>query len=190
MAGSDFQYSNVNAQLLAIIVERATGKRYAQYLADRLWSRLGAAPASLWLDHVNGIPRGFCCLFASARDWLRVGRLFLERGRVGTDQVVPAQWIEDMITPSLSNKNYGYQVWLGSPQGIQRKYNDSSPSQAFHSSPFAAPDIIFIDGFGGQRVYIVPSLELIIVRTGRVIFNWDDAILPNEIIHAMHSLPL
>ncbi len=50
--------------------------------------------------------------------------------------------------------------------------------------------MIFIDGFGGQRVYMVPSLELIIVRTGRVIFNWDDAILLNEIIHAMHKLPL
>ena len=185
--GSEFQYSNANAQLLTLLVERATGKRYAQYLSERLWSRLGTGPAAVWLDREAGMPRGFCCLFASARDWVRVGLLFLDGGRVAGEQVVPEQWIRDMTTPAKTNPNYGYQVWLGSPPGRERIYNKFSPAKAFHSEPFAAADMIYVDGFGGQRVYVVPSLDLVIVRTGEAKTDWDDAIVPNAIIRAIRS---
>lgn len=183
-AGSEFQYANANAQLLGLVLEKASGQRYAQYLSGRLWSRLGAPPAAVWLDREGGTPRTFCCLYASARAWLRVGRLIMSGGRVGEDQVVPADWIRDMTTPSPANPNYGYQVWLGSPPGTERRYHDWTV-KAFHSEPFAAQDMIFIDGFGGQRVYIVPSQELIIVRTGRALPDWDDARIPNAILRAI-----
>ena len=183
-AGSEFQYANANAQLLGLVLEKAAGKRYAQYLSERLWSRLGTPSAAVWLDREGGTPRTFCCLHTSARGWLRVGRLIVDGGRVGDDQVVPAAWIRDMTTPSPTNPNYGYQVWLGSPPGTERKYHDWTV-KAFHSEPFAAADVIFIDGFGGQRVYMVPSQELIIVRTGRAQQDWDDARIPNAILRAI-----
>jgi hypothetical protein len=47
--------------------------------------------------------------------------------------------------------------------------------------------MIYVDGFGGQRVYVVPSLELVIVRTGEAKTDWDDAIVPNAIIRALRS---
>jgi hypothetical protein len=75
-------------------------------------------------------------------------------------------------------------IWLGSPPKQQRPYNDYTV-KAFHSEPFAAADIAYIDGFGGQRVYIVPSLQLVIIRTGKSKTDWDDAILPNAIIRAV-----
>lgn len=184
--GSDFQYSNANSQLLLILLERATGKRYSTYLSTRLWQPLGASNASLWMDREGGLPRGFCCLFASARDWLRVGRLILDGGRAGETTIVPAEWVTAMTTPAPRNPNFGFQVWLGSPPGQERRYNDYT-IKAFHSAPFAAEDVIYIDGFGGQRVYIVPSLELIIVRTGKSTTAWDDAIIPNAVIRAVSS---
>lgn len=183
-AGTDFQYANANPELLGIIIERAVGKPYAQYLSERLWSRLGAAPAQVQLDHPGGVARTFCCLVADARSWLRIGRLILDKGRVGDDQVIPAQWIEAMTTPSPRNPNYGYLTWLGSPPGTERKYNDATV-KAFHSEPFAAPDVIFLDGFGGQRVYVVPSRDLIVVRMGRLQFEWDDAKLPNIVLRGL-----
>ena len=183
-AGSEFQYANANAQLLGLVLEKAAGQRYAQYLSERLWSRLGTPPAAVWLDREGGTPRTFCCLYTSARGWLRVGRLIMDGGRVGDDQVVPAGWIRDMTAPSPANPNYGYQIWLGSPPGTERKYHDWTV-KAFHSEPFAAADMIFIDGFGGQRVYMVPSQELIIVRTGRAQQDWDDARIPNAILRAI-----
>jgi CubicO group peptidase (beta-lactamase class C family) len=182
--GTDFQYSNASSQLVGIILERATGKRYAQYLSERLWSRLGAPTAHVWLDREGGLARTFCCLYTTARGWLRVGRLILERGRVGSEQVVPAEWIREMTTPAPTNPNYGLHIWLGSPPGQQRRYNDKTV-KAFHSEPFAVEDMIYIDGFGGQRVYIVPSRELIIVRTGEALMDFDDARIPNAILRGI-----
>lgn len=184
--GSRFQYSNANSQLLLILLERATGQKYSTYLSKRLWQPLGAADAALWMDRQGGLPRGFCCIFATGRDWVRIGRLILERGRVGDRQVIPASWIDEMITPSPRNPNFGMHVWLGSPPQKERPYNDYTV-KAFHSEPFAANDIVYIDGFGGQRVYMVPSLELIVVRTGKSQTDWDDARLPNAIIRAIRT---
>jgi len=186
--GGGFQYNNASSQVLVMLLERATGKRYAQYLSERIWQPIGASDAALWMDRVGGQPRGFCCLFATARDWLRIGRLILDRGRVGDARVLPAAWIDAMVTRSLRNPNFGMNVWLGSPQGTERTYNrytTRAKASAFHSAPFAASDIIYLDGFGGQRVYIVPSLELVIVRTGVSSTEWDDAILPNALIGAV-----
>ena len=187
--GTDFQYSNVNAELLGIIIQRATGLRYAEYLSKRLWSRIGAPPAALWLDREGGMPRTFCCIYTTARGWLQVGRLILGNGRIGADQIVPAAWIKAMTTPSPNNPNYGYQVWLGSPPGTERKYNDKT-IKAYHSEPFAAADMIYIDGFGGQRVYIVPSRDLIIIRTGWAQTRWDDAVIPNAIVRGLRPDPV
>jgi CubicO group peptidase (beta-lactamase class C family) len=186
--GSVFQYNNASSQVLVMLLERATGRRYAQYLSERIWRPIGASDAALWMDRVGGQPRGFCCLFATARDWLRVGRLILDRGRVGDAQVLPAAWIDAMTTPSPRNPLFGMNLWLGSPKGTERTYNrhtTRTKASAFHSAPFASPDVIFIDGFGGQRVYIIPSLELVIVRTGVSSTEWDDAILPNALIGAV-----
>ncbi len=193
--GSEFQYLNLNSQLLGTILQRASGKRYAEFLSERLWTRIGAPTAYVWLDREGGMPRTFCCLYTTARGWLQVGLLLKNQGRFGDDQVVPAQWIADMTTPATTNANYGYQVWLGSPPGKERRYNDKTV-KAYHSEPFAADDVIFIDGFGGQRVYVVPSQDLVIVRTGRVVAdlsimenNWDDARIPNAVLRGISHEP-
>lgn len=179
--GTYFEYNNANSQLLLLLLERATGQRYADYLSTRLWQPLGAADAALWMDKSGGYPRGFCCLFASARDWLRVGLLLTADGKVGERQLVSAELIQAMKTPSSTNPNFGMHLWLGSPNARERKYNDYAV-KAFHSAPFMANDIYYIDGFGGQRVYIVPSRDLIVVRTGVSQLDWDDAPLINTII--------
>jgi CubicO group peptidase (beta-lactamase class C family) len=69
----------------------------------------------------------------------------------------------------------------------RRRYNHKSEVTAFQSEPFAAPDVRFFDGFGGQRVYIVPSLGLVIVRTGNLAMDWDDARLPNLVIRGIEA---
>jgi CubicO group peptidase (beta-lactamase class C family) len=181
--GTYFEYNNASSQLLLLLVERATGQRYADYLASRLWQPLGAAEAALWMDREGGVPRGFCCLFASARDWLRVGLLLAADGKVGERQLIASEWVQAMKTPSSTNPNFGMHLWLGSPPTKERKYNDYSV-KAFHSEKFLAEDIYYIDGFGGQRVYVVPSRDLIVVRTGVSQLDWDDAPLINTIIRA------
>jgi CubicO group peptidase (beta-lactamase class C family) len=115
--------------------------------------------------------------------------LILNEGRVGADQVIPADWVRAMTTPAPTNPNFGYQVWLGSPVGGERHYSSRSVAVARHSEPYLAPDVIFSDGFGGQRVYVVPSQRLVIVRTGQSVMEWDDARLPNAILRGLKALP-
>ncbi len=180
--GSEFAYNNVNAQALGILLQRAAGTRYAQLFSDELWSKLGVGDAFLWLDREGGMPRTFCCLQTTARGWVQVGRLFVERGQLEGRQIVPAAWIDAMLQPSAGNQNYGYQTWLGTEYVEERAYNRTVSVTAHHSEPFVADDVVFLDGFGGQRVYVIPSRRLIIVRTGAPQLDWDDARLPNLVL--------
>ena len=92
-------------------------------------------------------------------------------------------WVRAMKKQSWTNPNFGMHLCVGSPPQKERKYNDYSV-KAFHSAKFLADDIYYIDGFGGQRVYVVPSRDLIVVRTGVSQLDWDDAPLINTIIRA------
>lgn len=180
--GSAFQYVNVNTQLAALILERATGQRFATLLSRRIWQPIGASDAALWLDREGGTAKLWCCLQATARDYGRIGQLILDRGRSGGRQVVPAAWIKAMTSPAATNPNFGLQLWLGSPYVAERRYNSSSPLAIKSAKPFARDDVVFMDGAIGQRVYIVPSERLVIVRIGKSSMNWDDSELPNRVL--------
>ncbi len=173
--GARFDYNSINTQALAVVLERATGRRYAEYLSEKLWRPIGAGDASVWLDEPGGAAKCFCCLFATARDWARVGLLVLNKGKVGDRQVVPAEWIAEMTTPSPREPDYGYHIWLGN-QGIRSED---------HEEPFAARGVVYLDGRHKQRVYVVPSHELVIVRVGENARGWDEAVLPNTLIRGL-----
>jgi CubicO group peptidase (beta-lactamase class C family) len=92
-----------------------------------------------------------------------------------------------IVIPGANNPNYGYLTWLGNKYEEYRYYNRKTTVRIFQSEPFAAPDVIYFDGFGGQRVYIVPSHGLIIVRIGALTPDMDEAFLPNVIIRGILS---
>lgn len=189
--GSRFDYNSVNPQNLGLIVERATGKRYSQYLSEALWQRLGVPDATIVLDsEEHQMARMFCCLNATALSWLRLGMLHLNEGRVGVRQLVPIDWMRQIIVAGEHNPNYGYLTWLGNEFEEYRYYNRKTTVRVFQSEPFAAPDVIYFDGFGGQRVYIVPSRGLVIVRTGALAPDMDEAFLPNVVIRGILSDPM
>ncbi len=187
--GIRFDYNNVGPQTLGIIIERATGMRYADYLEQNLWSKLGVDDTSVQLDRDGGMARTFCCLNATARSWLKVGLLHLNKGRIGNTRIVPAAWMNEVVQPSEHEPNYGYLTWLGTEYKEQQRYNRKGAASVYHSEPYVIDDLIYFDGFGGQRVYIAPSKELVIVRTGDISLDWDDALLPNTIIRGLNDLP-
>lgn len=178
----EFAYNGVNPQILGLLLERSTGLRYSKYLSENLWEKIAEDDAFIFLDsEVTKMPRIFCCLDATARDWLRVGLLILNKGTVNNQRIVSNKWIDQMTTPSTLNPNYGYLTWLGTDHKERRVYNRKSSATAFHKEPFIDNDVIYLDGFGGQRVYIVPSKKLVIVRTGAIQMEWDDSFLVNTI---------
>ena len=181
--GTVFNYANVNSQILGHVLEQATGQGYDSFLSESIWKPLGAADAYVWYNEPDGFPRTYTALLAQARDWLKVGLLIKDQGQFDGEQIVSKDYISNMTTPSGPNPNYGWQAWLGTQFEAQRYYSETKTGfAALASEPFAVDDIIYLDGFGGQRVYISPSKDLVIVRTGDPAFDWDDSYLPNSVI--------
>jgi CubicO group peptidase (beta-lactamase class C family) len=187
--GAEWEYNDLNSEILGLIVERSTGRRYVDYLAEKLWVPMGGSGAELWLDAEGGKAHTSCCLMTPAMDWAKFGLLLLGRGNVNGQQVVSSEFIDQMITP-LGNANwYGYQIWLAN------KGNDNPWRQLTRgyqrSEEFLADDVYYASGYGAQRVYVVPSQELVIVRlgpaTGRQAIKpeWDNAYLVNTAIRNM-----
>ncbi len=177
--GEIYDYKDVDSQVLGVLLERATQTRYARYLSEKLWRPMGASDAFVWLDHPEGTAKTTCCIFATARDWARVGQLILHNGQRNGQEIIPAAWLDEMTQPSRFDPDYGYLIWRGSPQGSRR--NDRSEA-------FLADDLLYLDGLFQQRVYIVPSRRLVIVRIGEDPHHWDDAFLPNTLLRALTPL--
>jgi CubicO group peptidase (beta-lactamase class C family) len=78
--GEHFRSHVAATQLLQLVLESATGQRYADYLRERLWTPLGAGEARVRLDRPDGNAQVFCCLQARPRDWLRVGLMLSKHG--------------------------------------------------------------------------------------------------------------
>jgi hypothetical protein len=106
-AGSHFEPSPVNQQLLASLAARLTGVRYAQLLEQRLWSQFAAADAVATLDHPRGNIAAHCCLRATAGDWLRLGLLLADDGRVGPRKLLPAGFVDEIAVESPVHPGYG-----------------------------------------------------------------------------------
>ena len=183
-----FEYNGVNPQNLGLLLQRAYDKRYADLLSEKIWQKVAQDDASVVLDSdKNQMPRTYCCLNATARDWLRIGTIILNEGKFKDEQIVSKSWINEMKTPSITNPNYGYLTWLGTEHQENRIYNPKSTATGIHGEPFDDKDIIYLDGFGGQRVYVIPSKKLVIVRTGAGQMEWDDSVLPNTISRGIRN---
>ena len=179
---TEFCYANANTHYLGLALQGATGERYARWLSERLWRPLGNRDARLYLDKPGGNPRFSGYLMASAEDWLRIGRLILDHGRANGRQLVPADWIAAMTAPSAANANYGWQIWRGNPHNPARRYGKSIRAVVAAAEPFARDDVVYFDGSAGQRVYVIPSEKMVIVRIGTPSFDWDDSRLPNLLL--------
>jgi CubicO group peptidase (beta-lactamase class C family) len=161
-------------QLLALVIERATQQRYASYLSQALWRRIGAADAWLRLDAQGGTAHADCCMLAHQGDWIRIGQLLVHDGNYRGDEVIRPGWIALMRAPAQSDPRYGAYL---------RVRWQPAPGQ----EAFAARDVFAVEGEGGNRLWLVPSLQMAILCTGSAAGRdaaWDDARVPNLVVRA------
>jgi CubicO group peptidase (beta-lactamase class C family) len=102
--------SPANAQLVAVMIERASGQPYEKYVDLRLWRAVGAGHALLQMDRRAGMPAAHCCWQATARDMLRIVSLLATDGRVGASEVLPPGWVQEMARPSRVSAETGLQL--------------------------------------------------------------------------------
>lgn len=171
-----FEYNNANTQILAIILERATGVSLETYTSSKLWQPIGAADAGWWLDRKDGMPKAFAGYFAQAEDWMIIGQLLLQNGSWNGQQVVSEDWINKMLTQSTLEKDYGYQIWLNYEAGGNREKD--------RNVPFLVKNYL-IDGLYRQEVFVIPDFELVIVRIGEKPADWDESYMLNKVIASL-----
>lgn len=147
--GTRFEYQSGNTQLLGLVLERALrDKSITQYLQEKIWSPLGMESDASWsIDRkINGLEKTFCCINATARDFAKFGRLYLNKGTWNGAEIIPRDFYLESIsrdTTSASPLYYQYQWWMPQPE-----YG------------FMAQGIL------GQYIYVNPEKQLIIVRQG------------------------
>lgn len=157
--GSDFYYSSGNSNILSRIIRTTVGeKNYHAFPYSALFHKIGMHHTLLEPD-ASGTYVGSSFIYASARDYARFGLLYLNDGVFNGQRILPEGWVKKTIAPVAANeqKNYGYQFWLN---GIDE--NDPAKKEF----PEAPADLFYADGYGGQRIYIIPSRQLVIVRLG------------------------
>jgi CubicO group peptidase (beta-lactamase class C family) len=166
--GTRWLDQNADPDLLGSVIHRATGKPYTEYVSQTIWRRIGAGDASVWLD-TGTDPHVDVGFFARQDDWLRVGQLLLNNGNYQGDEVIIPRWVPELLQPSKTNSNYGSYIRLGT---------HAAPGM----SPYSSSDVYMVDG-GGNRMWLVPSLQIAILRTGGVpAADWDDGRIVNLVI--------
>lgn len=108
--GGFFNLSPVNAQLAAVIVERATGIGFARYLEQRLQLPDGPLSAEFSLDRRSGMPAAHCCMRARGRDVLHLAEMLRNDGQSHGVRLLPAGWVAEMLKGSRANPEFGLQL--------------------------------------------------------------------------------
>jgi CubicO group peptidase (beta-lactamase class C family) len=148
--GTRYNYSGAATTLLGGIVEKLTGQSFADFARAKLFEPLGITDMT-WNKMPNGAPSVASGLRLRPRDIAKIGQLVLARGEWQGQQIVPAYWIDASITPQINGAQiffYGYQWWLGRSLIDRREIRWAAGV-----------------GYGGQRLFIVPAYDLVMVST-------------------------
>lgn len=153
--GVNFIYQSGVTQLLAFIVEKATGENISSYVSRKFWTPMNAEEDALWsLDKKDGIEKAYCCFNSNARDFARFGQLILNKGEWNGEQLISSSYLKEATTPDTSllfkeynetNHCYGFQFWHLSYNGME---------------------IPYMRGILGQYIFIIPDLNAVVVRLG------------------------
>ncbi|HEY1933281.1 MAG TPA: serine hydrolase [Acetobacteraceae bacterium] len=156
--GTAMHYSDASTQIVSRIVRDAvggTGAAEQNFARRELFGPLGMRSVVMEQDS-TGTPVGSSFILASARDWAQFGLLYLNDGVVGDRRILPEGWV-DYSRRSTLGTSYGAGFWTnaGTDVGARGRIRGGVPCDTF-----------FATGTLGQRVYIIPSAALVIVRMG------------------------
>lgn len=152
--GTYMHYVSINTHVLGMVLRAATGRSIADYFDEKLWSRLDTERDAIYISDSTGEPMVLGGLNLITRDYARFGRLYRDRGIIDGEQIIPAKWIEDSITPdaphlmpgvrdnSDTDLGYGYQWWL--PQHADGEF--------------------MAIGIYGQYIYVNRKADVVIVK--------------------------
>jgi CubicO group peptidase (beta-lactamase class C family) len=152
--GETWRYKSGDTQVLTYILQEAVGMKVSEYAAQKLWIPMGAESDAWWslASDDQSTEKGFCCFYATSRDFLRLGKLINHKGSWKGQQLVSKEYIAEFcsLAPLKTangkpNNCYGYQYWV------------------YQGLPY---EVTYFRGMSGQYIFSIPSKDLVIVRTG------------------------
>lgn len=150
--GVNYYYQGGATQLLAMVLMRATGKNLSEYASEKLWKPLGAEHTAEWtIDKEEGMEKASCCIYSNARDFAKLGALYLHVGNWKGQQLIDSTFVMESVMPAplldngKPNVEYGYQWWISEVDGEK---------------------IFYCRGILGQYIVVIPSKDIIMVRLG------------------------
>jgi CubicO group peptidase (beta-lactamase class C family) len=166
--GEKFNYNTPAAHLLSFIITKMTGKRELEFANEQLFKPLGISNCE-WPADSQGLNLGGNGAAMRTRDMAKLGYLYLNNGRWGGKQIVAADWVKESIKQQSEGgfpegERYGYLWWVTNLKG--------------HPAYFAG-------GYGGQFIYVIPDLDIVVVITS----NLDKPHMDNRGIIGEFILP-
>ncbi|MDP9301200.1 MAG: beta-lactamase family protein [Actinomycetota bacterium] len=167
--GGRFDYRSILTDVLAWVMERAAGARFADLVASELWRPMGAEDdAEVTVDgHGNAMADGgICC---TLRDLARFGLLILRGGRRSNEQVIPRAWIKDTLTadPEVSA------AFAAAPDAAE------FPVGSYYRNQFWVIDprgpIFMASGINGQTVLIHGPADVVVAKFSTWPVAWTPA---------------
>ncbi|MGY6649413.1 serine hydrolase domain-containing protein [Wenyingzhuangia sp. IMCC45574] len=150
--GTEFYYQSGNSNILSAILRRQfkTHQEYLDFPYKTLIDKIGMHSMTVETDVVgNYVASSYS--WATTRDWAKYGQLFLQNGIWNGEQILSENWVSYVKTPNgTSNGEYGGQWWLN-----HGNYMPNVPKDCFYA-----------DGYQGQRIFVIPSKDLVVVRFG------------------------
>lgn len=144
--GERYEYQSGSTQLLGFAIRKAIDQSLSSYLSEKFWIPLGMEQNAEWSVDDSGMEKTYCCIHSNARDFAKLGQLFLDDGKIGDVQLLNLDFINLMRTPTQKSKEiYGMGLWINHDNPIKHYY--------------------FL-GLQGQYIIMVPEHDMVIVRTG------------------------
>jgi CubicO group peptidase (beta-lactamase class C family) len=194
--GTEYDYSMITSDVLAIVIERATKQRYADYVGKALLQPIGAQGGTVYVNRPGGLAHSGCCMMLPAESFIRLGILMAQNGTWDGQQLLPETWVAETLKPSPANPKWGLHMWIGQPHQERVRFfpERSQKVGTLHSEPYAADDLFLFDGSGNQAMWIVPSRQLVVLRFGPTPKpkagepgEWDNAFLPNTVLRGLKT---
>ncbi|MDG2241932.1 MAG: serine hydrolase [Rhodospirillaceae bacterium] len=193
--GERYDYSNATSEMVAPLIERATGVRYGEWVSEQILKPIGAKGGQIWLNRPGGTAHSGCCILLPAETFLRLGLLSLFDGIWDGKRLLPEGYVAESRTATPQNEWAGMGLYVAGRYTKERgAANPDVPRMnvAPHAERYLAADLYLYDGNANQVVFIVPSEDMVILRVGNQPprdMPWDNTVLPNTTMRGIIRAP-